>query len=441
MNGVSQIIMGAPGMEEKGGMAAQGRARRIEPTSWVPYTSLMVRGPPPPPPGKANPMEVKQMINRSRIRTLFAVLIFSATLGGPGAGLLQGQALRLAEVHASDDYLEAIEASRAMILDIMESQGVPGASVAVGVGGRMVWSQGFGWADLEQGVPVTTLTKFRIGSVSKTITSTGLGLLMERGQIDIDAPIQTYLPDFPEKRWSITTRQLGGHTAGVRHYRGDEMSSSRRYPNTRSGLVIFAEDSLLFEPGTDYSYSTYGWNLLSVVMEEASGREFLSFMRDEVFEPLGLQHTVADHVDSIIPHRTAFYEEESGQIVNAPYVDNSYKWAGGGFLSTSEDLVRFGQAHLSPGILKAETLSELTTPQRLRNGDSTGYGIGWRSYPQEDGDQAMGHSGGSVGGTTLLILVPEHDLVVAGVVNISGPASPIVQRVAEIFESFLEGAG
>jgi CubicO group peptidase (beta-lactamase class C family) len=385
-------------------------------------------------------MEVKQMISGSRLRPLLAGLLFSAMVVGLGAEPLQGQALPLAEVHAGDDYMEAIEASRALILDIMESQSVPGASVAVGIGGKIVWSQGFGWANLEQGVPVTTLTKFRIGSVSKTMTATGLGLLMERGQIDLDAPIQAYYSDFPEKRWPITTRQLGGHIAGVRHYRGEEMLSSRRYPTTESGLAIFAEDSLLFEPGTDYSYSTYAWNLLSVIMEKTSGTEFLSFMRDEVFEPLGLRHTVPDHADSIISHRTAFYEEASGGIVNAPFVDNSYKWAGGGFLSTPEDLVRFGQAHLEPGLLEAETLSELMTPQRLRNGESTGYGIGWRSYPQEDGDQAMGHSGGSVGGTTLLLLVPEHDLVVAGVVNISGPAAPIVQRVAEIFENALESA-
>ena len=171
----------------------------------------------------------------------------------------------------------------------------------------------------------------------------------------------------------------------------------------------------------------------------ASIEEFLVFMRDEVFEPLGMRHTVAEHMDSIIPHRTNYYDMRDGRIVNAPHVDNSYKWAGGGFLSTPEDLVVFGQAHLRAGCLTAETLAELQAPQRLRNGESTGYGIGWSTGEQEDGDITLGHSGGSIGGNTLLILVPEHDLVVGGVVNFQGPAGRIVQEVAAIFETHLEG--
>ncbi|MGD2123663.1 MAG: serine hydrolase domain-containing protein [Gemmatimonadota bacterium] len=367
---------------------------------------------------------------------LCAALTFS--LGEPCR--LQAQQLQLAEARGTDDYAEPIAAAQALIREIMEDQDVPGASVAVGIGDEIVWSEGFGWADLELGVPVTTLTKFRIGSVSKTLTASALGILLERGQLDLDVPIQEYVPDFPEKRWPITTRQLGGHIAGIRHYRGRETFSSIRYPTVESGLEIFANDSLLFEPETDYSYSSYGWNLLSAVLEQASSREFLGFMADEVFEPLGLRHTVADHTDSIVAYRTSFYEQErGGGIVNAPYVDNSYKWAGGGFLSTPEDLVRFAQAHMQPGFLTAETLEILQTPQVLRNGESTGYGIGWRTYTQEDGDLMLGHSGGSVGGSTLMVMVPEHEIVVAGVVNISGPASAIVQQVAEIFEDYLEG--
>lgn len=372
-------------------------------------------------------------------RAVLLILLFIVAGLMPEA--VSGQALQLAEVHAGDDYSQAIQDSRALILEIMEEAGIPGASVAVGIGGQIVWAEGFGWADLELGVPVTTLTKFRVGSVSKPITAAGLGLLVERGQLDLDAPVQTYVPGFPEKRWPITTRQLGGHTAGIRHYRGAEMMSARRYPTVAAGLEIFADDSLLFEPGTEYSYSSYGWNLLSAVMEGASGVDFLTFMRDEVFEPLGLRHTVADHTDSIITFRTRFYEKRrDGNVINAPYVDNSYKWAGGGFLSTPEDLVRFGQSHLEPGFLQAETLAELQTPQTLLNGESTGYGIGWSSGEQDDGDRTYAHAGGSVGGSTLLLLVPEHDLVVAGVVNISGPAPIIVQRVAQVFEDHLEGA-
>jgi CubicO group peptidase (beta-lactamase class C family) len=374
------------------------------------------------------------------LRLLALTLALLAGVALPTPTHLDAQAPALAEVHAGDDWLDAVRAARTAVRAVMDSAGVPGASVAVGVGDGIVWSEGFGWADLEQRVPVTPLTRFRVGSVSKTMTASGLGLLVERGRVDLDEPVQRYVPDFPEKRWPVTTRQLGGHTAGIRHYRGNEMLSAKSFPTVASGLTIFAEDTLLFEPETGYAYSSYGWNLLSAVMEGASGRPFLAFMRDEVFEPLGLRNTVAEHMDSIIPWRTRYYEQgEDGRLVHAPYVDNSYKWAGGGFLSTPEDLVRFGRAHLRPGFLRAATLAELQEPQTLRNGESTGYGIGWRRYPQDDGDQALGHSGGSVGGTTLLLLVPEHDLVVAGVVNISGPAGRIVEEVAEIFEARLEG--
>ena len=379
-------------------------------------------------------------VMRTRVRSLARLSILTLLITGSlPTPVLYAQTPQLAELHAGDDYLDAVRASRDLIRAIMDEAGIPGASIAVSVGDEIVWAEGFGWADLELGVPVTTLTKFRIGSVSKTMTASGLGLLMERGQIDLDAPVQTYVTDFPEKRWPITTRQIGGHTAGIRHYRGTEMRSSRKYATVDAGLEIFAEDALLFEPETSYSYSTYGWNLLSAVMEEASGVEFLTFMRDEVFEPLGLRHTVADHTDSIIAYRTTFYGKgQGGAVINAPYVDNSYKWAGGGFLSTPEDLVRFGRAHLRPGFLHASTLAELQHSQTLRNGEATNYGLGWRSAVQDDGDRTYAHSGGSIGGTTLLLLVPAHDLVVAGVVNISGPAPAMVRRVAQVFENHLK---
>ncbi len=374
--------------------------------------------------------------DRFRFRSLALAAIVAAA-----PTLLSAQALPLASVHAGDDYAETIDAARELIRSLMDEHGVPGASVAVGIDGDIVWSEGFGWASLELGVPVTPLTKFRVGSVSKSMTAAAIGLLVERGRLDLDVPVQTYVPDFPEKRWPVSTRQLGGHLAGVRHYRGGEMLSSRRYETVMSGLDIFRADTLLFEPGTDYSYSSYGWNLISAVIEGASGREFLAFMRDDVFEPLGLRHTVPDHNDSIVVHRTEFYHNNDGALINAPYVDNSYKWAGGGFLSTPEDLVRFGQAHLEPGFLQTETLDLLFTSQTLRNGESTGYGIGWRSGVQDDGDRVLAHSGGSVGGTTLLLMLPEHGLVVAGVVNMSGPATRMVREVAEVFEERIEQGG
>jgi CubicO group peptidase (beta-lactamase class C family) len=302
----------------------------------------------------------------------------------------------------------------------MEASGTPGMSVAVGVDGRVVWSEGFGYADVENRSPVLEATRFRIGSVSKPLTAAALAQLLEAGRVDLDAPVQRYVPSFPEKRWPITTRQLAGHLSGIRHYNGDEFLNGRRYDTVVEGLEIFQDDTLLFEPGARYSYSSYAWNLISAVVEGASGEDFLTYMQENVFRPLELEATVADHTDSIIPHRTRYYQRQpDGRVLNAPYVDNSYKWAGGGFLSTPADLVRFGMAHMHDGFLNPETLTTLWTSQRTRDGEETGYGIGWRVGTDREGRRIVSHGGGSVGGTTFLLLFPDDGLAIATVGNMS----------------------
>ena len=328
----------------------------------------------------------------------------------------------------------AIEQARAFIRDTIEKVGIPGVSVTVMQRGRIVWSEGIGWADLEQRVPVTPLTRFRIGSVSKPLTATAVGLLVEAGKLDVDAPVQRYVPGFPEKRYPVTTRQAAGHLAGIRHYRGDEFLSMRRFASVEEGLTIFRDDSLLFPPGTRFHYSSYAWNLVSAVIEGASGRPFLSYMREAVFRPLGLRQTIADHVDSIVPFRARWYTSDSTRrIVNAPYVDNSYKWAGGGFLSTTEDLARFGQAMLDGTLLEARTFRLLSESQRTLDGKETRYGIGWATNRDARGRLTFGHSGGSTGGTAFLILYPAEGLVVAVLANGDAPFVGATPRIAEMF--------
>jgi CubicO group peptidase (beta-lactamase class C family) len=331
-------------------------------------------------------------------------------------------AVRPATVHTAPERFEpAIEAGRAVLDSLRLATGIPGLSVAVGVGGNIVWAEGSGLADLENRVPVTPMTKFRIGSVSKTVSSIAVGQLVDKGALDLDLPVQTYVPAFPEKRWPITTRQVAGHQAGIRHYRGTEFESGRHYSTVDQALSIFADDSLLFEPGTEWSYSSYGWNLVSAVVEGAADEPFLAYMRREVFDPAGLPDIVADHVDSIVAFRTRYYQKapRDGAILNAPFVDNSNKWAGGGFLSTPSELAELAFALFEGELLERETLELLWRKQRLRDGSETEYGIGW--YVSEDaaGRRMVGHGGGSVGGTTLFWLWPEQELVVALTANLS----------------------
>ncbi len=315
---------------------------------------------------------------------------------------------------------------------------IPGLAVAVAVDGRIVWSEAFGYADLDAKTPATPATQFRIGSVSKPLTAAAVAQLYEQGKLDLDAPVQRYVPSFPDKGHPVTTRLVAGHLAGIRHYRGDEFLSNRRFTSVVAGLAIFKDDSLLFAPGTHFSYSTYGWTLISAAVEGASGDEFLAYMRKRVFGPLGMRSTAPDKNDSLIPERTHFYERERGSGGGyrvAPTVDNSYKWAGGGFLSTAEDLVRFGSAFLQSGFLKAETLELLFTPQHTNGGQPTTYGIGWYVDRDSLGHRVVYHGGGSVGGTTAFIADRDSRVVLAVVTNLSDANLDAAAEIRRLFDT------
>ena len=324
--------------------------------------------------------------------------------------------------------------AEAIINKMITESEIPGLTVSVSVKGDLIWSKGFGWANIEQQVAADPAnTKFRIGSISKPLSAAALGVLMEEGKVDIDRPVQEYVPSFPEKRWTLTTRQAGGHTAGIRHYRGDEFLSSKRYTSVIEGLEIFQNDTLLFEPGTNYSYSSYGFNLLSAVVEKAAEMDFLNYMAKVVFDPIGMDNTTADYMDSLIIYRAGCYAMADGKMINAPYVDNSYKWAGGGFLSTSEDLVKFGNAMLTNKLFSEATQHELISTQKLSTGKETGYGIGWFIATNSHGRNYYGHGGGSVGGISSLVIIPEYELVIAITTNDSRANLNGIHDLAELF--------
>lgn len=341
-------------------------------------------------------------------------------------------------------YAEAIDSSQTLVQQLLEAENFPGAGVAVSVGGELVWSQGFGFADIASGKKIDPArTLFRIGSISKPYTAAGLARLYEEGKINLDTTIYAYVPDFPKKAYDFNLRQLGGHIAGIRHYKGDEFKMNKHFPTVSEGLDIFKEDVLVFEPGTDYSYSSYGWNLISAAMESVLEVPFLDYMQTAVFDPLDMQHTFAEYATQSYPDLVTFYEQsEEGNNEVAVPVDNSYKWAGGGFISTPEDVVRFAWGHTKAGYLKAATLEEFTTTQRTADGEATNYGIGWRSGTDEAGRYWYGHSGGSVGGTSWMVIYPESEVVVVVLVNRSGADFDNVQlKIADRFLDALSGLG
>jgi len=311
----------------------------------------------------------------------------------------------------------------------------PGLAVAVGQGDRIIWSEGFGYADVEQGVKVSPAsTLFRIGSVIKPMTAHAAAQLVQAGKLDLEAPVQTYVPDFPEKRGPISTRQLLAHLSGIRHYQGGEFLSRDRYESVKAGLVIFQDDPLEHMPGDHYLYSSYGYNLASAVIEGTSEQAYLDYMSTNIFKPLGMNNTVPDELAHIIAGRGRYYYRENGELLNAPEVDNSYKWASGGVIGTVEDLVRFGLAQLEENPVTDIVHEVFWVRQTTNGGEKTNYGLGWIVRDDESGHQWIGHGGGSVGGTTQFWINRDSGLVIAMISNLSDfEYGEIVASLAQVF--------
>ncbi len=323
---------------------------------------------------------------------------------------------------SAEKWDEPISEARTMLQDFMDESHYPGLSFSIGIDGEIIWSEGFGYADLESKTNVDpAYSKFRIGSVSKPLTAFAVGKLVEEGKLDLDAPVQRYVPDFPEKRWTFTVRQVAGHLAGIRHYNDFSIEGYRteHYETVVESLDLFKDDPLLHEPGSEYSYSSYGWNLISAVIVGASNEAFLHYMDTQVFAPLSMTQTMADQAREAIPGRVTFYDMVDGTPEVSAYADNSYKWAGGGFLSTTDDLIRFAFAHINPTELKPETVDLLWTQMETTSDESTNYGIGWGVYFDGQGNRFAGHNGGSVGGSTYFIVHPPLGMAMAVAINVS----------------------
>lgn len=398
-------------------------------------------------------------MSKHRIQTWLAVIVVGAgVLLAVGAGMYvyvtntpplypsAADVASVADAPAPPEWTGAVERARQVARAGVAAQNLPGLSVAVGIGGKVVWAEGFGLADLDNRVPVSPRTRFRIGTASVALTSAAVGLLLEKQQLKLDERIQTYVPAFPEKPWPITVRQVMGHLAGVRNDAGDEGPYGEHCEQTAEGLRIFADQSLLFEPGTAFRYSSYGWILVSAAVEAAAEEPFLRFMRRQIFEPLGMDDTRAESATESIPNRATFYfprfaaEPRYGPDVNRP-IDLSCYAGASVFLSTPSDLVRFGMAVNDGKLLQPSTAQVLQTAQQLPSGETTGYGLGWDLETATVSGKAariVGHDGDMMGGMVAsLMTLPEHGIVVSVISNISYAGTH--DLALKIAEAFAEG--
>lgn len=391
-------------------------------------------------------------------------------------------------------YRRAAEVGRELLERIKAEVGAPGMVVGVSVDGVQVWCEGVGYADMENRVLCTAHTVMRIASISKPLTSAAVARLCEEGQLDLDEPVQKYVPEFPQKQFdgqdvTITSRMILSHLSGIRHYeknakkvredrekakrllkpvgkenedekcKSDKTDKPATEQNNKTALAqrkkefeheeyylkdsfdsvthslnLFKDDPLIFKPGTTFLYSTHAFTLLSAVIERAAGQRFLDHMT-AMFRELGMLNTVPDENEPIIYHRSRFYRlGKRGRVVNCPYVDNSYKWAGGGFLSTASDLLLFGNAllysyqmaqlketeGLLPGFLKPQTALELWAPVDKTEGgwDKDGqYAQAWlvveklQKYGQcRNRRHYVSHTGGAVGASSVLLVLPSEEI-------------------------------
>lgn len=308
----------------------------------------------------------------------------------------------------------------------MSAQSIPGVTVAVGIGGTVKWTAAYGMSDMENMVPMKSTTVVRLGSIAKPITAVAALQLVEAGKLSLDAEVQKYVPQFPVKPWPLRIRHLLTHQGGIRHYKGDEVQSTKFYRTVLEGLNIFDDDPLLFEPGTKFSYTTYGFNLLGAAVEAAAGMPFTDYVREKIWKPARMVTMDTDNTFRIIANRSRGYTLNADkQLMNCGLADTSYKIPGGGMISRAEDLVKFAIALQNGTLLKRETVAQMFTAQKFKDGSTSGWGLGW-GVETVDGKRRVGHTGGQQGITTHLVLYQPEGVSIGVMANLDNA------RIAEI---------
>lgn len=329
-------------------------------------------------------------------------------------------------------YSDAITAFGKFVERQMALDKVPGLSIGF-MKDDFIWSKGFGYSDLENMTPAKPENSYRLASVTKTLTAIAVLQLVEAGKIDLDAEVQTYVPYFPKKKWPVTVRLLLGHLGGISHYKNYNLEGHIKvHKNTKEALAIFQDFDLVAKPGTRFHYSSYGYNLLGAVIEDASGQSYGQYIKKHIFEPLGMENSRMDDPVELIPNRIRGYRLINGEIKNSEYVDVSSRFAGGGTRSTVVDLLKYAKGIIEGKLLKKETWNQMFSSIATSGGFFTGYGMGWRVSPWK-GHFQVNHSGSQPETRTYLLIFPTEKFAIAMASNREGlDLMPYIRRLAEL---------
>lgn len=317
----------------------------------------------------------------------------------------------------------------------------PGVSIALVQNGQLIYANGYGFADLENSVPATAETLYRLASISKTITAVATMQLWQQHKIDLDAPVQKYCPTFPDKGSLITTRMLLGHLGGIRHYKeGDaglpEINNTTHFADPiAGGLSFFKDDALIAPPGTHFHYSTQAYTLIGCAIASASGESYVDYVREHIFAPAGMSASQVDDRFAIIDHRTRFYsKDKDGKIQNSEFLDSSYKIPGGGWLSNVTDLANYEISLMKGKLVDPATLALMSTPGKPGDGSEDHYGLGFGIDSIEASGKKFAtitHAGGQQGTSTMILLVPSINSAVVVLANLDGANSSDLARDLE----------
>jgi CubicO group peptidase (beta-lactamase class C family) len=348
---------------------------------------------------------------------------------------------------------KSIDAARVAVRDMLAVTPVPAFSIAVARGDEILWSEAFGKSDLELDVAATPVHRFRLGSVSKVVVATLAADLATRDVVDLDAPIARYMPDLPAQHRATTLRQLLTHRGGVRHYQAKDDAldapgpiDRRSYKDNAEILAVFIDDPLIAKPGETVAYSTFGYTLISIVLESAAKLPFLDLVQRDIAAPLGLASLGGDTPSSVVPNRVRGYHPGDkakwayppvvGAYANAPPANPMYKWAGGGLLATPTDIARFGAAHLAPGRLPKPTLDALFTLQTAATPQSPPLGLGWRIDEDAAKRPRWHHAGAQQGARASVVVYPGQRLSIGLASNLTGVPGNVNELSARIADAF-----
>jgi serine beta-lactamase-like protein LACTB len=336
-------------------------------------------------------------------------------------GLVLALGLTLAAGPAGAQSVPAVDSRELLdrlLRDGARKLGVPGASAAVAVDGQVVWEGAYGVADLENEVPASPSHVFRLASISKTITAVAVLQLAERGKLRLDDDVRDHCRAWPPKMWPVRLRQILSHQGGIRDYRKGEWGSTRHYRGVVDALAAFKDDPLVFEPGTRFLYSSYGYSLLGCAVEGASGLPFVEYLRQNVFAPAGMTATRDDDATAFISGRAPGYQRgKDGVLRNSILADTSNKVPGGGLVGTARDVARFGAALIDGRLLPPQARRLMMEPQKTRSGVLTTSGLGV-FLSHTDGVAEVWHVGGQPKVSTVLYLEPDRRRSVAILANL-----------------------